>query len=102
MTRLITTSAPNIYSHVLRVSKFVPRELTGSAPTGPSSEEKKKERRDEERREEKIRTKRRKGREGPRGRRKRRFVPFGSVRRRLTQRGYRGRLDGHIEGARST
>jgi len=24
------------------------------------------------------------------------------LRRRLTQRGYRGRLDGHIEGARST
>lgn len=84
---------------MLCVSKFVPRELTGFALTGPSGEGK-KERKEEERRggnqdEEKER-------QGPGGRQKRRFVPFGSVRRRLTQRGYRGRLDGHIEGARST
>lgn len=85
---------------MLRVSKFVPRELTGSAPTGPSGEGKKKEKK--RRGEEKIGTRRRRGKEGPGGRQKRRFVPFGSVRRRLTQRGYRGRLDGHIEGARST
>lgn len=43
------------------------------------------------------------GREDPRGRQKRRdSYHLARLRRRLTQRGYRGRLDGHIEGARST
>lgn len=55
-----------ISSHVLRVSKFVPRELTGSALTGPSGEGNKEEKK--KRGEEKIRMRKENGwvREGDR------------------------------------
>jgi len=89
LTRLITTNAPDIFDHVLcRVSKFVPREFAGS-PTGPSSEEEGKKGDANQGGDE----------EGGRGGDS---YHLARLRRRLTQRGYRGRLDGHIEGARST
>lgn len=85
-----------IPSHVLRrVSKFILREFTGS-PTGPSSggKEKKEKNRDVLGRKE-GRVRERETEEGD-------SYHLARRRRRLTQRGYRGRLDGHIEGARST
>lgn len=91
---------PAISSHVLRrVSKFVPREFTGSL-TGPSSGEKRKKKEKEEKNrdatgKEEGRVRERETEEGD-------SYHLARLRRRLTQRGYRGRLDGHIEGARST
>lgn len=84
---------PAIPSHVLRrVSKFVLREFTGS-PTGPSSGGKGKKGEEPGRQEGRVRE--RETEEGD-------SYHLARLRRRLTQRGYRGRLDGHIEGARST
>lgn len=71
-------------------------------PSEEDSKKKERERVKEGEEEEEERKPGRGGEDAERETEERRFVPFGSVRRRLTQRGYRGRLDGHIEGARST